>query len=255
MFAESASRLSVKTSTFFFSCFSFSLCATPNRCSSSTTTSPIFGTFTSFERIRCVPINISTSPFSVFSTTSFCSFFERNRDNKFDLYGKRGKSLFESFEMLIRKNRRRRQNRDLFAVHHGFERGAHCDLGFAVTDIADDKPVHRNGGLHILFCIFNRARLIDGQLIRKRVFKFLLPRRIARKSKTLNKFAFGIKPQKFVRHVAHRAFRFRLGFLPADAAEPVERRRCRFAGRITRNKIKPFDGNKKFRIVGVDQAA
>ena len=69
---------------------------------------PIFGSFTSFDKMRCVPIKISTSPFSAFSTTSFCSFFERKRDNKFDLYGKSGKSLFESFEMLVSENRRRR---------------------------------------------------------------------------------------------------------------------------------------------------
>ena len=43
---------SVKTSTFFFNCLSFSLCATPNRCSSSTTTRPSFGNTTSLDKMR-----------------------------------------------------------------------------------------------------------------------------------------------------------------------------------------------------------
>ena len=82
---------SVSTSTFFFSCLSFSLCPTPKRCSSSTTTRPSFGSFTSFERIRCVPMTTSTSPLAAASVTAFCSLVERNRDSNSTLTGNAAK--------------------------------------------------------------------------------------------------------------------------------------------------------------------
>ena len=52
----------VSTSTVARSCFSRSLCSTPNRCSSSMTTRPRSLNFTSFESSRCVPTMTSTSP-------------------------------------------------------------------------------------------------------------------------------------------------------------------------------------------------
>ena len=64
--------VSVRTSTKRLSFFSFSLCRTPNRCSSSTTRSPRSRNSTSLERSRCVPIKISIWPFLVASITSFC---------------------------------------------------------------------------------------------------------------------------------------------------------------------------------------
>ena len=44
------------------SCLIFSLCATPNRCSSSMTSSPRSWNFTSSDRMRWVPMSTSTLP-------------------------------------------------------------------------------------------------------------------------------------------------------------------------------------------------
>ena len=55
----------------------------------------------------------------------------------------------------------------------------------------------------------------------KSVFKFVLPRRIGGKCKTLHQFSFGVKSKQFVRHIAHRTFGFRFCFLPAESAESV----------------------------------
>ena len=55
---------SVRTSTSRRSCFSRSFAATPNRCSSSTTTRPRSRNSTSFDSSRCVPITRSTDPSS-----------------------------------------------------------------------------------------------------------------------------------------------------------------------------------------------
>ena len=85
----------------------------------------------------------STSPLSAASTTDFCSFDDAKTRQQFDLGGEGGKSFSECFEMLIGEDRCRRQNSDLFSVHHGLERRTHRDLGLAVADIADDQPVHR----------------------------------------------------------------------------------------------------------------
>ena len=71
--------LIVSTSTFFFSCLIFSLCATPKRCSSSTTRRPRSRNSTSFESRRCVPTMMSTLPAARSSIALFCSAFERKR--------------------------------------------------------------------------------------------------------------------------------------------------------------------------------
>ena len=52
----------VKVSTFVFICFSFSLTATPNFCSSSMISNPKSLNFTSFPMMRCVPISMSILP-------------------------------------------------------------------------------------------------------------------------------------------------------------------------------------------------
>ena len=58
-----------------------SLCCTPNRCSSSTTSSPRSLGFTSLESSRCVPITTSTAPDSKSRTTACCSLAVRNRES------------------------------------------------------------------------------------------------------------------------------------------------------------------------------
>ncbi|MPN54444.1 hypothetical protein SDC9_202114 [bioreactor metagenome] len=53
---------SVRTSTVFLSSLIFSLCATPNRCSSSTTSSPRSWNCTSLDKSLCVPMMMSVLP-------------------------------------------------------------------------------------------------------------------------------------------------------------------------------------------------
>ena len=73
--------VSVSTSTACFSALSRSLCRTPNRCSSSTMSSPRSRNCTSFESSRCVPMTMSSSPRSRRSAASFASFGFRKRDS------------------------------------------------------------------------------------------------------------------------------------------------------------------------------
>src|SRR5690625_2336500 len=73
--------VSVRTSTFVLICLIFSLCLTPNRCSSSTINKPKFLYTTSSVSKRCVPITISTVPFFNPANVSFCCFLVRKRLN------------------------------------------------------------------------------------------------------------------------------------------------------------------------------
>src|SRR5213593_1648059 len=52
-------------------------------------------------------------------------------------------SFFERFVVLVAKDRRGRQHRDLLAVADGFKGGAHGDFRFAITDITADEAIHR----------------------------------------------------------------------------------------------------------------
>ncbi len=52
--------------------------------------------------------------------------------------------------MLLGQQRGRAQHRDLLAVGHGDEGGAHGDLGLAEADVAADQAVHRLAGFHVV---------------------------------------------------------------------------------------------------------
>jgi len=68
----------VKTSILFLYDLIFSLCLTPNLCSSSITNNPKSLKTISSDKMRCVPITISISPFLIFSILAFIIFFETN---------------------------------------------------------------------------------------------------------------------------------------------------------------------------------
>ncbi len=68
-----------RTSTFVLSFFSWSLCSTPNRCSSSMMTRPTSLNWMLWDRIRCVPMTMSTVPSARPAIVSFDSFSDWNR--------------------------------------------------------------------------------------------------------------------------------------------------------------------------------
>ncbi len=65
-------------------------------------------------------------------------------------------ALAEGFEMLLREDGRRGEDRDLFAFHDGLEGGANRDFGFAETDIAADQAIHRARLFHVAFRLGDR---------------------------------------------------------------------------------------------------
>ena len=80
--------------------------------------------------------------------------------------------------MLEREHGRRREKRDLLAVHHGLERGAHRDLGLAVADVAAEQAIHRRRRFHVARDVGDRGLLIGGQVVLERVGELLLPVRV-----------------------------------------------------------------------------
>ena len=95
--------------------------------------------------------------------------------------------------MLISEHSRRSKNCRLSAVHHSLESRTHRDLRFAITNIADDKPVHRRCGFHVGFCVLDGGSLIDGQVVWERIFELVLPRRVGRKGMAANELALGVE--------------------------------------------------------------
>ena len=93
----------VKVSMFDLKVFNLSLIETPNFCSSSITSSPISLNFTSLPTILCVPIKISTSPFSTFLRISFCSLAVLNLLMYSTVHGSPSSLLLNDFACCIAK--------------------------------------------------------------------------------------------------------------------------------------------------------
>src|SRR5277367_1643941 len=114
----------------------------------------------------------------------------------FDANGKRGETLFESFEMLERQDSRRRKNRNLLAVGYRLEYRTHGNFRFAVAHVTAEQPVHRRGPLHIALDVGNGGVLVRRFLKFERVFKFALEIAVGGKSKALRRFARSVESQK-----------------------------------------------------------
>ena len=243
--------LIVSTSTFFFSCLIFSLCATPKRCSSSTTSSPRSRNSTSFDSSRCVPTMMSTLPAARSASVSFCSALRAEAAHHVDAHRKAGEALPQRLLVLKRQNRRRREERDLLAVHHRLERGAHRHFGLAVADVAAEQPVHRRRRFHVALDVGDRRLLIERQLVLERVLELLLPVRIGAERVAGHRLARGVELEQLLRHVAHRLLDLGLRALPRRAAEPIDRRPRR-AG-VLLHEVEPLDRDEQLVLAGVAQ--
>ena len=163
----------VSTSTLARNCFSRSLCATPNRCSSSTTNRPRSLNAMSLPSSRCVPITTSTLPATTSATVRFCSAGADEPAQHRHRHGEGREALAERDEVLLGEQRGGHQHRDLLALHHGLERRAQRDLRLAEPDVAADQAVHRLRPLHVALDLVDRRQLVAGLLVRERVLQLL----------------------------------------------------------------------------------
>ena len=166
----------VSTSTWVRIDLMCSLCSTPKRCSSSTTTRP-----RSFQRHAGLqqPVRADHDvDRAVLHALEHRPRLGGVGEPGQPLHGDRepGHPLGERLQVLIGQQRRRHQHRDLLAVLHRLERRAHRDLGLAVADVAADHPVHRDRLLHVGLDLGDRGHLVDGLGEPERVLHLGLPR-------------------------------------------------------------------------------
>ena len=124
--------------------------------------------------------------------------------------------------MLLGKDGGGDQNRRLFAVHNGLHHRPESNFRFTKAHIAAQKPVHGNGGLHIVLDLSDTAELVIGFGVGEIVFKFRLPGRVCRKGKTRLMFSGGVKLDEFTGHIFCGFPGLGFGFLPGVGADLVQ---------------------------------
>ena len=175
--------VSVSTWTDFRSCLSRSLCATPNRCSSSTTRSPRSLKATSLERSRWVPMTTSTVPAARPARTAFCCVGRPEAGEHLDPHRVGREALPERVPVLLGEDGGGHEDRHLVPVERDLEGRAHRDLGLAVAHVAADEPVHRLAPLEVRLHLANRLELVRRLLERERRLELVLPGRVGRRSR------------------------------------------------------------------------
>ena len=142
--------VSVRTSTSARSCLISSLCDTPNRCSSSTTSRPRSFGFTSAdsEPVRADD-DVDVARLEVAHDAGLLLRREEARQH-LDPHRVVREALAERLAVLVGQQGGGHEHHDLLAVLHRLERGAHRDLGLAVADVAADQAVHRHRPLHVV---------------------------------------------------------------------------------------------------------
>ncbi len=136
-----------------------------------------------------------------------------------------GEALTERLAVLVREQRRRREDRDLLAVLHRLEGRPHRDLGLAVADVAADQPVHRDGLLHVALHLGDRLELVGRLLVRERVLHLPLPRRVGTECEPDRSLALAVEDHELRRDLLHRTADPVARLLPVGAAHLAERRR------------------------------
>ena len=170
----------VRQSTVVRMCLSFSLAATPKRCSSSITRRPRSRKLTSLLRRRWVPMSTSTLPSAASLRTVLISFGERKRETISTRTGNGREPLAERLPVLEGQDGGRGQHRHLLGVEHRAHGAAHGDLGLAVAHVAADEAVHGRVVRHVLHDVGDGGGLVGRLLVFEALLELALPRALAR---------------------------------------------------------------------------
>ncbi len=241
----------VSTSTRVRICLMRSLWATPKRCSSSTTSRP-----RSLNRhvLGQQPVgaddDVDLAERERLRASGRISAFVRKRLTISMVTGNPAKRSRSVLRVLEGQHRRRRQERDLLAVHHGLERRAHGHLGLAVADVAAQQPIHRRRRLHVALDVVDRRGLIARQFVGER--RPRTPPASACRARTRDRAPPARCAYSFSSSwaMSRMAFLTRdLGLLPRGAAQPVERR-TRATG-VLLHEVEPLDGDEQLVVAVV----
>ena len=110
-----------------------------------------------------------------------------------DIDGEVGEALLEGLEVLEAKDRGGREDRDLLAILHSLEGGAHGDFGLAVANIAAEEAIHRLGRFHVALDVGDGGELVIGLSKVEGVFKLVLHVGVGREGRALGGFALGVE--------------------------------------------------------------
>ena len=114
------------------------------------------------------------------------------------------------------------QNGHLLAVHNGLHNGPEGNLRFAEAYVAAEKPIHGDGGLHILFDVGDAAQLVVRLRIGEIVFKFPLPGGIGRERVAGLPLSGGVELDELSRHILGGLSGLGLGLLPGVGTDFVQ---------------------------------
>ena len=138
------------------------------------------------------------------------------------VHGESGEALDERLHVLLHEQRRRHDHGDLLAILNRFECGANGNLGLAVTHVAGEQAIHRDGRLHVALDLIDRGQLVRRLDERERLLEFLLPGSIGREGVTAGGHPSGVELDEFDRDVTNRATRLALRGSPVAAAHLAE---------------------------------
>ena len=158
--------------------------------------------------------------------------------------------------MLADEDRRRGEDRHLFALEDGFEGGADGDLGLAVADIAAEEAVHGAVRLHVGLDLRDRPVLVVGEIVFEGVLELALPRGVGRELESARASSNCRQSEQGRGHLADRLLDPRLAFGPGRSSEPVELRAGLAVSRcVLLDEIRAFDGDQEIvaSAVGEDQ--
>ena len=168
-----------------------------------------------------------------------------------DLDGEPGEAVGQRLLVLERQDGRRREERDLLAVHDRLERGPHGNFRLPVPHVAAQQAIHRCRRFHVAFDVGDGAHLIGGEIPLERILELALPVRIRAERVAAHGLAGGVELEQLFGHVAHGLLDSALRALPRRAAQLVERRLGSAA--VLLDEIEALDGNEQLVVAGIAQ--
>ena len=145
--------------------------------------------------------------------------------------------------MLLRKNRSRDKIYHLFSFLNRLKCRPDGDLGFTVSHIPADKPVHDLAALHIVFRIFNRLNLILCLFKGEHLLKFLLPYSVRSVDKSFRPLPYSIELNEIFRDSLNRFSDLTLSLSPLDSSQLIQLGLLCIRSRVFLNQIHLGDRN------------
>ena len=153
--------------------------------------------------------------------------------------------------MLLREQRGRHQDRDLFAILYRDERRTHRNFGLAEADVAADQTIHRFRAREVGDDFVDRAPLIRGDVERELIDEALVVGVRRGHRGAAARLAMRVDVQQLRGDVVNFLGRAAFCFVPLVGAEPMQRR-VRFVGAaVARDQVQCADGNVELRLVRV----